>query len=124
MSLRKSPPLTPALLASNRRNAKKSTGPRTAQGKAWSRLNRLRKGGRSQELMDFVMALLCAPPSRMRTTAQLLLDSKPAPHRLFVEAAEIGIQADAGIGRELEWIRMHRKQKRGPFFGPSKPECY
>ncbi|MGD0223598.1 MAG: hypothetical protein ABSF71_14795, partial [Terriglobia bacterium] len=26
----------PALLASNRRNAKKSTGPRTARGKAWS----------------------------------------------------------------------------------------
>jgi hypothetical protein len=42
MSLRKSRTLTPALLASNRRNAKKSTGPRTAQGKAWSRLNRLR----------------------------------------------------------------------------------
>src|ERR1700691_382324 len=103
MSLRKSPIFTPALLASNRRNAKKSTGPRTAQGKAWSRLNRLRKGERSQELTDFVMALLFAPPGLMRTTAQLLLDSKPAPHRLFVEAAEIGIQADAGIGRELEW---------------------
>lgn len=124
MSLRKSPTLTPALLASNRRNAKKSTGPRTAQGKAWSRLNRLRKGERSQELMDLVMALLCAPPGRMRETAQFLLDSKPAPHPLFVEAAEVGLQADLGIGRELEWIRMHRKLKRGDFFRRSKPEYY
>jgi hypothetical protein len=44
VSLRKSPTLTPALLAANRRNAKKSTGPRTARGKAWSRLNSLRHG--------------------------------------------------------------------------------
>jgi len=124
MSLRKSPTLTPALLASNRLNAKKSTGPRTAQGKAWSRLNRLRKGGRSQEYMDFVSALLFAPPGRMRETAQLLLDSKPAPHRSFVEAAEIGIQADAGIGWELEWIRTRRRIKGGGFFRRSKPECH
>jgi len=34
MSLRKSPALTPPLLEANRRNAKKSTGLRTAQGKA------------------------------------------------------------------------------------------
>jgi hypothetical protein len=74
--------------------------------------------------MDLVMALLCAPPGRMRATAQLLLDSKPAPHRLFVEAAEIGLEADAGIGRELQWIRMHRKSKRGDFFQRSKPEYY
>ena len=38
MSLRKSPWMTPALLASNRRNAKESTGPQTLRGKAWSRL--------------------------------------------------------------------------------------
>ena len=41
MSLHKSPTLTPALVASHRRNAKKSTGPRTAQGTAWLWLNRL-----------------------------------------------------------------------------------
>jgi len=44
MSLRKSPRLTPALLAANRRNAQKSRGPRTAGGKARARLNRLRHG--------------------------------------------------------------------------------
>ena len=30
---------TPAQIAANRRNARKSTGPRTPQGKAWSRRN-------------------------------------------------------------------------------------
>ena len=53
MSLRKSPTLTLALLASNRRNAKKSTGPRTARGKAWSWLNRFRDGMRSMEYVNF-----------------------------------------------------------------------
>ncbi len=44
MSLLKSHTLSPALVTSNRRNAKKSAGPRTVLGKAWSRLNRLRNG--------------------------------------------------------------------------------
>ena len=51
MSLRKSPTLTPALLASQRRDAQKSSGPRTARGKATSRLNRLRHGRRSPEYL-------------------------------------------------------------------------
>jgi hypothetical protein len=45
VSLRKSPTLTPALLAACRRNAQKSTGPRTAQGKANTRMNALREAG-------------------------------------------------------------------------------
>ena len=45
MSLRKSPTLTPARLEANRRNAQKSTGPRTARGKSQSRMNSLRTGG-------------------------------------------------------------------------------
>jgi len=35
MALLKSRPMTPARLAANRRNARKSTGPRTAQGKGY-----------------------------------------------------------------------------------------
>ena len=54
--------------------------------------------------MDFVMALLFAPPGRMTGTAQLLLDTKPAPHRLFVEAAEIahpsGCRHRQGVGMD------------------------
>ena len=73
MSLRKSPTLTPALLAANRRNATKSTGPRTAQGKAWSRLNGLRYGRRSHHYMGFINALMDAPPGMVNVVAQRLL---------------------------------------------------
>jgi hypothetical protein len=48
MSLRKRPTLTPALLAVNRRNAQKSTGPRTEEGKRRVVLNGLRHGLRSR----------------------------------------------------------------------------
>ncbi len=44
MSLRKSPRLTPQLLAANRRNARLSTGPRTPAAKQNSKLNALKHG--------------------------------------------------------------------------------
>jgi hypothetical protein len=44
MSLRKSPRLTPALLAAACKNAQHSTGPRTPAGKQNSRLNALKHG--------------------------------------------------------------------------------
>lgn len=101
MSLRKSPTLTPALLASNRRNAKKSTGPRTARGKAFSRLNRLQEGWRSPEYIDFLMALLDAPPGRVRATAEALLSSKPVIHPLFREIAELSVRVEIDICAQI-----------------------
>jgi len=50
MSLRKSPTRTPAFLASRRANALKSTGPRTPEGKARSRMNAVRHGFHSRAL--------------------------------------------------------------------------
>ena len=44
MSLRKSPQLTPGLLAAARRNAQHSTGPRSAAAKQNSKLNALKHG--------------------------------------------------------------------------------
>ena len=44
MSLRKSPQLTPSLLAAARRNAQHSTGPRSAAAKQNSKLNALKHG--------------------------------------------------------------------------------
>jgi hypothetical protein len=44
MSLRKSPVMTSAALAANRRNAQDSTGPRTAAGKARARRNAFKHG--------------------------------------------------------------------------------
>jgi hypothetical protein len=109
MSLRRSPTLTPALLAANRRNAKKSTGPRTARGKAWSRLNRLRNGARSPEDISFLNALLDAPPGQMRLTAQALLLSKQAHHPLFMEIAAMSVQAGIDICNESQWAHLQEK---------------
>jgi len=109
MSLRKSPTLTAALLASNRRKAKKSTGPRTARGKAWSRLHRLKDGMRSPEYIGLLRALLDAPPGRVELTAQALLSCKPVIHPLFIELAEMSVQVEIEICNEHRWMREHGK---------------
>jgi hypothetical protein len=57
MPLRKSFTLTPARIEANRRNAQKSTGPRTARGKVQSRMNGLRDGGRSPLYRDLSQAI-------------------------------------------------------------------
>ena len=48
MPLVKSPTMTPRKMAANRANAQKSTGPRTAAGRRFAMLNRLRHGARSR----------------------------------------------------------------------------
>ena len=113
MSLRKSPTLTPALLAANRRNAQKSTGPRTARGKAWSRLNRLRHGGRSPQFHDFFNALHHAPPgpARVALVARTLLASQPVQHPLFLEMAELCLQAEQDLCPESWWKDVKRSKK-------------
>jgi hypothetical protein len=120
VSLRKSPTLTAALIASNRRNAKKSTGPRTAQRKAWSRLNSLRDGWHSPEYISLVKALLDAPPGRVGVTAQALLSSKPALHPLFREIAEISVQAEIDICNESRRQHARRERKKNSFFPTSE----
>jgi hypothetical protein len=79
MSLRQTPTLTAALLAANRRNAQKSTGPRTEEGKRRARLNGLKHGlrsgsfreslirsGESTALVDrnFLFLTLCLLPQK------------------------------------------------------------
>ena len=115
MSLRKSPTLTPALLAANRRNAKKSTGPRTAQGKAWSRMNRLTHGNYSDEYRNFVMAMVVCAPGRMRYVIHSVLGSKLAIHPLFRDAANIHLRAEYGPGEE-PYSALVWSEKRGAFF--------
>ncbi len=124
MSLRKSPTLTTALLASNRRNAKQSTGPRTAQGKAWSRLNRLKEGWHSPAYINFLKALLDAPPGQVSLTAKALLKSQPVRHPLFLEVAELSVQAEIAICEENRLRRTRVNEKKNSFFPRSKPECY
>jgi hypothetical protein len=52
MSLRRPPTVTPALLAANRANARKSTGPRTVEGKDRIVLNALKEGRHARDFGD------------------------------------------------------------------------
>ena len=94
MSLRKSPTRTPALLAANRRNAQKSTGPRTRRGKAWSRLNPLKEGWKSREYVNFITALMNAPPGRVDLVANNLLRAQEVHHPLFLETADLAVRVE------------------------------
>jgi hypothetical protein len=83
MPLRKSPTLTPARIEASRHNAQKSTGPRTARGKAQSSLNSLRTGGRSTLYRELFLRLLDAPPYSIDEVAQAILTPQQAVHPLF-----------------------------------------
>ena len=65
---------------------------------------------------QFLKALLDAPPGRVEVTAQALLSSKPAQHPLFMEIAEIEIQAEIDICEESRWRRMHAEEMKKEFF--------
>lgn len=93
MPLRKSPTLTPAMLEANRRNARKSTGPRTARGKAQVRFNALKDGGRSRICQKLRMAFLLAPPGAVLGSVPFLTPEM-ARHPLFAAAQEIAIWAE------------------------------
>jgi hypothetical protein len=119
MPLRKSPERTPAFLAAHRANVRKSTGPRTAEGKARGRLNALKHGGRSALLTGFIHSLglpprvikpLCtttrAPFERIGPVQMSLLrwwlarEWGPDSHRFYQflrKAAEQERQAAAGV---------------------------
>ena len=118
MSLRKSPTLTPALLAACRRNAQKSTGPRTTQGKANVRMNALREGEQSKVRRDFAIAVFNAPPGGVERTVRALLTTDLARHQEFAYYAELAIEADMPEPGRLRKIRtlLRRKPKREPLF--------
>ncbi len=81
---------TPAL----RRNAQKSTGPRTARGKANVRLNGLRKGRRSRLYLNFHVALLTAPVGKREQVIQAMLTPDLARHPKFALQARIAREAE------------------------------
>jgi hypothetical protein len=124
VSLRKSPTRTPALLAANRRNAQKSTGPRTARGKAWSRLNRLKHGGDSPEYQFFLNALLYADPCEVGVTAAALLNSQTVVHPLYREWAELCVETEIAICQDLRMERLARERAKKKILTGSKPEGY
>jgi hypothetical protein len=76
MSLRKSPQLTPALLAAARKNAQHSTGPRSAAAKQNSKLNALKHGGRVRdENRCQAMLALGEDPEQLQTLTEELMSA-------------------------------------------------
>ncbi len=113
MSLRKPPTLTPARLAANRRNAQKSTGPRTAQGKTRSRLNGLRHGWRSPIYRTLFRALAYAPPFSVNSVvASHMLTPEEASHPVFSSMVDLfrRVERDicVGLPRDRKAVRKNR----------------
>jgi hypothetical protein len=87
MSLRKSPTPTPASLAANRANAKKSTGPRTADGKTRAALNAFRHGLYAPK---FLSALVKSPQALKEFRAlYLALEAALLPERTDKSAMDL-----------------------------------
>lgn len=88
MSLRKSPTMTPARLAANRRSALLSTGPRTKRGKARSGLNGLRTGTRSESCFRLLDGLIGVGPGAVHETAAGILTPEELTHPFFASFVE------------------------------------
>ncbi len=101
--------MTPARLAANRRNARKSTGPRTVRGKAQSRMNGLRSGRSSPSYRNLWLAMLEAPPGALEETARAVLTPEQAAHPKFAELVDIFRQAEIEIAAQARAL-----------FGPGK----
>jgi len=115
MSLLKPCALSPARIAANRRNARKSTGPRSPRGKAQSRLNSLRKGGRSRLYRDLMRKLMDAPPGGVARTARAALTPELAAHPLFAGLARAFCQAEV----EVALTRREHGEERS-----SQKDCF
>ena len=111
MSLRKSPTLTPARLAANRRNAQKSTGPRTARGKAWSCMNALRTGSRSKVYRALLQALLDAPPCAVHRVANAVLTPAEATHPLLASLVDQMCEVEREVALEMRRSQIPASHK-------------
>jgi hypothetical protein len=118
MSLSKPRTVSPARIAANRRNAQKSTGPRTAQGKAQSRMNGLREGNRSRYYLNLMLTLLKAPPCSVDKTAKAILTPEQAVHPLFADLVETFRQAEAEVVEETRelYAKLEASKKKNSFF--------
>jgi hypothetical protein len=88
MSLRKSPTMTPVRLEANRCYAKKSTGPRTADGKARSRMNGLKCGDRSSEFRGLFDASAYDEPGAI-LRAESCLTRAQESHPAYLDLTEL-----------------------------------
>jgi len=123
MSLPKPDLLSPARLAAHRRNPRKSTGPRSARGKAQSRLIRLRDGSRSRLYQDLLWTLMDAPPAAVARTARTLVTPELAGHPLFADLGRIFCQAEAGVGLTGRALSEERNAQKDCFYASEATKC-
>jgi hypothetical protein len=118
MSLMKPRVMTPARLAASRQNAQKSTGPRTARGKAQSRLNGLRHGFCSPAYRRLWLALMDAPPGYpVAKTVVSMVTAEEYGHSVYADL--IGMHFEM----EREDIARERRMRwRGSQAGVAPPE--
>ena len=136
MSLRKSPQLTPALLAAARHNAQHSTGPRSPAGKNNSKLNALKHGERADpENHRQVMLMLGEDPEEFENLKQELMISFGPGDALWekqiddlarlywrrdrLERAQEGVMRRALLAVE-EWQHHRRLEMAGATFDASQ----
>ena len=100
MSLRKSPQLTPALLAAARQNAQHSTGPRSPAAKQNVKLNSLKHGGRvSDENRCQAMLALGEDPQEFENLKQELMSAFGPGDALWEKQVE-----------DLAWLYCRRER--------------
>jgi hypothetical protein len=113
--------MTPARIEAHRRNAQKSMGPRTARGKAQSRMSSLRTGGRSRFHRTLYVALLDAPPGAVDQTAGAILTPEQAAHPMFRDAVDMFRQAEIEVAEEFRrQFANEGLRKKDSFFNASK----
>ena len=107
--------VTPAKIAANRRNAQKSTGPRTAAGKAISKLNALKHGVLAQSVVvrghqikesphefkklcqEFYTSLSPVGPLEEMLVDQIIQAAWRLRRARTAESGEIALSVDEGI---------------------------
>jgi hypothetical protein len=100
MSLRKSPQLTPALLAAARQNAQHSTGPRSADAKQNSKLNALKHGAYVvEENRRQSMLALGEDPEQFQTLTEELMSAFGPGDALWEKQIE-----------DLTWLYSRRER--------------
>lgn len=118
MSLRKRSALTVALVAANRENARKSTGPRSVEGKRRSRLNALKHGLSAKSFRQAMLGLGENPREYERLHRDLIDSLQPAnglEAKLVEDLAKLwwkkarAERAQAGVQlRDLERLQFER----------------
>jgi len=124
MSLRKSPTVNSAALAANRRNATRSTGPRTAAGKSRARRNALRHGRRAaSDVSCETMLALGENPEEFENLYQTLLRAyEPADPlwaklvedlaKLYWRRGRLERARDGLLRREMEALDVDQERRR------------